>query len=281
MRRRKTFIVLLLALACGGLAGYSALRLLQQQTRPILPQRTSTTQIVVAARDLEPGALLGQEDVRVLDWPSSTVPEGYARTIPDVVGRGVIAPIRLNEPLLDSKLGDRAGGAGLPIVIPEGMRAVSVNVNEVITVSGFVTPGTRADLMLTMVNPATNEQTTKTIMQNVTALAADKVVTQDAAGKPLTYGVLTVLLTPEDAEKLVLASSKGSIQLALRNRIDVKEIQSDGARADRLFAGGGGAPRATGTRPRAVVPAPQAEERNGRTGMIEVYKGGVKTLIHF
>jgi pilus assembly protein CpaB len=198
-----------------------------------------------------------------------------------VVGRGVIAPVRLNEPLLDSKLGDRAGGAGLPIVIPEGMRAVSVSVSDVVTVSGFVTPGTRADLMLTMVNPATSEQTTKTILQNVTALAADKVVTQDPAGKPLTYGVLTVLLTPEDAEKLVLASSTGSIQLALRNRVDVKEFQSDGARADRLFAGSGGGPRATGTRPRAVVPAPQAEERNGRAGMIEVYKGGVKTLIQF
>jgi pilus assembly protein CpaB len=136
--------------------------------------------------------------------------------------------------------------------------------------------------MLTMTSPATGEKTTKTIKQNVTALAADKIVTRDAAGTPLTYGILTVLLTPEDGEKLTLAAQEGPLQLALRNRIDVREIASDGARASRLFTGNGGpATRATGTtRPRAVVPAPQAEDQT-RSGTIEVYKGGVKTLIKF
>ena len=189
-------------------------------------------------------------------------------------------PLHPNEPLLESKLAPKDGGGGLPVAISEGMRALSVRVDEVISVAGFVVPGTRVDVLLTMAGAErAKEAVTKVILQNVQALAAGQSVEKDKDGRPQPVGVLTVLVTPEQAESLALASNQGKIQLALRNTLDTLHIKTDGARASSLLAlrpaSGRPAPRPN-RGPRAVTPTPRAAET-----VIEGYNGGVRTLLKF
>jgi pilus assembly protein CpaB len=197
--------------------------------------------------------------------------------VADVVGRGVITQVVTNEPLLDVKLADRGQG-GLQITIPEGMRAIAVRVDEVIGVAGFVTPGTRVDVFLTVdqENVSTQERSvTKLIMQNVQALASNQQAQRDPEGNPVLATVITVLVTPDDAEKLILAGSRGRIQMALRNLVDVKDVTTDGARISELLTGVSGG--RTGGGNRAAAPAPQ--QPAGTT--VEVIKGGQRALIRF
>lgn len=282
MRRTRTILILALALVSGGLAAYTTMRLLQERAAPLLAaEPPSSRQMVVAGRDLEPGELLSEQDVKLVSWPGGAVPEGYAQSVAEVVGRGVITRVAANEPLLDAKLADRSGGGGLAITIPEGMRAMSVRVDEVIGVAGYVIPGTRVDVLLTILpdgnSSSQNATVSKVVLQNVQALSAGQVHSRDPEGKPITATVLTVLVSPEDAEKLALASGQGRIQLALRNMIDVKEVRTDGARVNQLLTGVAAA-RRTPTRSSA---APAAAEQPSSATTVEVIKGGARALIRF
>lgn len=278
MRTLRPWLMLLLALTSGGLAAYLALRYLRQQATPLLAE-TPKGEVVLAVRDLPVGHMITDGDVKVVGWPGEALPEGYLGSTASALGRGVIVPLRLNEPLLESKLAPKDGGGGLPVAIGEGMRALSVKVDEVISVAGFVVPGTRVDVLLTMAAPGENGETvTKVILQNVQALAAGQSVEKDKDGRPQPVGVLTVLVTPEQAESLALASNQGKIQLALRNTLDTLRIKTDGARSNSLLAMRP-AP-ASGSRPnrgpRTIAPTPRSAET-----VIEGYNGGVRTLLKF
>jgi pilus assembly protein CpaB len=272
-------LVLLLALASGGIAGYAAWQLIGRQQTPLqAAQPRSSLEVVVAARVLPAGSLIGEEDVHAVDWPSDAVPAGYARSVTDVLGRGVTQLIRLNEPLLETKLADRGHG-GLAIVIPEGMRAVAVRVDEVVGVAGFIDKGTRVDVLLT-INPPnqnSNDYVSRIILQNVEVAARGQQIERDPEGRPQTVTVVTLLVSPEQAEQLTLATSQGKIQLALRNLIDVKEVRTTGARMSRLLdLLPGGLPAA---RPRGgALPSPRADD-NATT--VELFKGGKRALIRF
>jgi pilus assembly protein CpaB len=273
MKSKRLLIVLLLAVVTGGLAGYLSLGQLQQaMANPTLEQK-GRVRLAVAARDLPMGAILRTEDVRLLDWPSDVLPLGYAGSAADLVGRGLTTPLRANEPILSSKLADREAGGGLPILIPEGMRAVSVKVDEVVQVAGFVTAGTRVDVLVTL--SADGPAQTRTILQNIQALAAGQTIQRDMEGKPQSVSVITLLVTPEQGERLALAASEGRIQLALRNLMDAQEVRTTGARVGALVEGPRPAAAAT---PRTVsVPAPARE----RGTVVETLRGGVRTLNTF
>jgi len=278
MRTLKPWLMLLLALASGGLAAYLALRYLRQQATPLLAE-TRTGEVVLALRDLPVGHVVTEGDVKVVGWPGEALPEGFLGNTAAAVGRGVIMPLHPNEPLLESKLAPKDGGGGLPVAISEGMRAISVRVDEVISVAGFVVPGTRVDVLLTMDDPGgSKEAVTKVILQNVQALAAGQSVEKDKDGRPQPVGVLTVLVTPEQAESLALASNQGKIQLALRNTLDTLHIKTDGARAGTLLAlRPAQAPSSRPNRgPRTTAPTPRSAET-----VIEGYNGGVRTLLKF
>lgn len=234
-RRRRKWIALVLALVSGGTAGYLALNYLDRPLTPKSATASETTSVAVAARDLELGTVLTSADVKLVDWPAGEVPPGFSTSVQQVVGRGLIQPVSVNEPLLDAKLADKDEGGGLPIVIPEGMRAVSVKVDEVIGVAGFVLPGTRVDVLVTL-NPTSDREAaaTKVILQNVRTLAAGQTIQRDVDGKPQTVTVITLLVTPEQAEKLTLASTEGRIHLALRNMLDNAEVQTEGVKARTL-----------------------------------------------
>ena len=274
--RTRTWIVLLLALGSGLIAGYAALQLASSRPQQAPAEPTSTFQVVVAAHDLPVGSILGEEDLRTINWPDEVVPEGYARQIPDVIGRGVVQPMRTNEPVLMSKLFDRGAGGGLPILIPEGMRAVALRVDDVISVAGFVTPGTRVDMMLTIQPPGNTEFITRTIIQNLEVAAAGTTIVRDPQGTPVQYAVVTLYVTPEQAEELALITKQGSVQLTLRNQIDVREARTPGARLGRLLSRGA-APAAGSATTRSAPPA--ATTAPGST--LEVIRGSQQSIIRF
>ena len=155
-----------------------------------------------------------------------------------MLGRGVIIPITMGEFILPSKLAPENAGAGLPSMIPPGMRAVSVRVNEVVSVAGFVGPGTRVDVLLTGTPNGSTEPQTTTVLQNVAVIASGHTLERSANGEAQSTPVITLLATPEDAERLTLASSEGKIQLSLRNPLDTHQDAVDAANAKGLYKGG-------------------------------------------
>jgi pilus assembly protein CpaB len=283
MRKKRLVLILLMAVTSGIIAGYLALDYLQNQ--PVLAASTQPEQprnrIALAVRDLPQGAILREEDVRVVSWGASELPAGYAASAAELVGRGLIAPVRANEPLLASKLADRESGGGLPILIQDGMRAVSVRVDEVVGVAGFVIQGTRVDVMVTIDQSGSSSggsnPITRVVLQNVPVLAAGQTYQNDEEGKPQTVSVVTLLVSPEDGEKLVLASNQGRIQLALRGVLDNGNGETRGARVANLVNPSGSTQAAPSTRARQVAPT---SRQTGST-TIETIRGGQRTLNTF
>jgi pilus assembly protein CpaB len=207
-----------------------------------------TQQIVVAAVPLQVGARLDSSNLRMISWPAGEDIAGMKTSIAECVGRAVITPVAENEPILEAKLAPMGAGAGLPATIPQGMRALSVAVNDVVGVAGFVIPGTVVDVLVTGQRAGGSDNITKTILENVPVLAAGQKIEQDREGKPQTVPVITLLVTPEDAAKLTMASTEGKIQLSLRNTIDNKAVNPPTILQAVLFSGPGAPPSRPGGR---------------------------------
>ena len=218
--RNRIFAVLALAILAGGGLAYGTYNVINAQ--PVKTVSAPTQPVVVASANLPLGTELKKEDLTVVNFPAGQAPEGTFAKPADIFGRGLIVSMVKNEPVLPAKLASKEAGAGLPPVIPDGMRAVSVRVNEVIGVAGYVLPGTRVDVLATA-NPTGNTQdvTSKVILSNVQVLTAGTRMEQDQEkGKPMAVTVVTLLVYPEQSERLALASTEGKIQLALRNPLD-------------------------------------------------------------
>ncbi|HEV2616967.1 MAG TPA: Flp pilus assembly protein CpaB [Candidatus Acidoferrales bacterium] len=200
-----------------------------------------TQYIVVAAVPLQLGTPVDASNLKLIPWPSGQPVAGMFTRIQDCQNRALITPVAANEPILDSKLAPKEAGAGLSATIPQGMRALSVAVNEVVGVAGFVIPGTMVDVLVTGNLPVSqrggDNNITRTILENVRVLAAGQKIEQDQSGKPQKVPVITLLVSPEDAVKLTMASTEGKIQLALRNTIDTKVTAPAPVLQAVLFAG--------------------------------------------
>lgn len=224
-----------LALAVGLLVSYSVFNRLKALTGG---NNERSVQVVVAANDIQVGSKLADRDVRLAAFPLSSVPPNSFSRKSQVLGRGAVLPIGKGEFILPSKLAAEDAGAGLPSMIPPGMRAVSVRVNDVVSVAGFVQPGTRVDVLSTGNEGSGNERQTTTVLENVAVIAVgrsllDRLVTPDTQNA----GVITLLVSPDDAQKLTLASQEGRIQLALRNPLDTKKGATGSARTSSLYPG--------------------------------------------
>src|SRR5216110_3336989 len=158
MARMRVFMVFVLAVTAGGALAFATYNYVQHQ--PARSVSIPTRPVVVAAADLDIGAELRREDIRIIDWPAHGVPANSISDPQDVIGRGLILPVIENEPFLPMKLASKEAGSGLPPVIPPGLRAVSVRVNEVIGVAGYVVPGTRVDVVVTLSPTNKQEETT-------------------------------------------------------------------------------------------------------------------------
>jgi pilus assembly protein CpaB len=207
-----------------------------QTTRAAAPV---TTQVVLATHDVEMGTILKEEDVKLEDW-SGTVPPGAVLKIQDLVGRGVNTKIFAKEPIIESRLSAKGAGGGLASMIPPGMRAVAIPVNDVVGVAGFVVAGMRVDVLISGSSPRGDNglgPVTKTMLQNLEVLSAGQEFKKDAEGKPVAVPVVNLLVTPEQAEQLSLASKQTTIQLDLRNPLDHDVAKTSGTALQKLFDG--------------------------------------------
>jgi pilus assembly protein CpaB len=270
MARMRVFIVFVFAVTVGGVFALATYNYVQK-----IPARTvsiPTSPVVVAAADLDIGAELRREDLRIIEWPANALPADVIHDPKDAIGRGLIMPVIQNEPILPMKLASKEAGAGLPPAIPPGLRAVSVRVNEVIGVAGYVLPGTHVDVVAT-VNPTDkhNDMTSKVILTNVMVLAAgtkiDRLTDKD---KPMPVTVVTLLVAPEEAERLTLASSEGKIQLALRNPLDRDAPVTRGIKPAALL---GATPVVRVARAQASVQKAQAPHPVAEAPTVEIIRG--------
>jgi pilus assembly protein CpaB len=285
--RNRIFAVFAIAILAGGGLAFATYNFMQNQ--PAQTASMETQPVVIAAADLQLGAELKKEDLQVIQFPKGQAPEGAFASATEIVGRGLIVPIVKNEPILPAKLASKEAGSGLPPVIPEGMRAVSVRVNEVIGVAGYVLPGTRVDVVATQspTNQVT-DMTSKVVLSNVQVLTAGTRMEQDGEkGKAVAVTVVTLLVNPEQSERIALASTEGKIQLALRNPLDTGAPETPGIKPAGLMGTvKAAAPvrTASASRPRAAgpvtmtpavpaaAPAPQVEMIRGDKRATEVIK---------
>ncbi|OLC90004.1 MAG: Flp pilus assembly protein CpaB [Acidobacteria bacterium] len=236
MNRNRLILGLVGAIAVAFLISTYVYRQFQRATvgKPVTMQH-----IVVAAVPMQLGTRVDANNLRLIPWPSGEPVAGMFTRIEDCANRALITPVAENELIIENKLSPKEAGAGLPATIPEGMRALSVAVNEVVGVAGFVIPGTMVDVLVTgsVVGSRDQNNITRTILENVRVLAAGQKIEQDREGKPQTVPVITLLVTPADAAKLAMASTEGKIQLALRNTIDSKMVNPPPVLQATLFAG--------------------------------------------
>jgi len=236
--------------------------------------------VVVAERDLPLGKEIQAADVRVTQLPTDDLPVGVFHNTSEVVGRGVIVDMTKNEPVLSTKVADPNAGAGLPPRIPHGMRAVSVKVNEVVAVAGFIRANSRVDVLLTGNISKENDPTkfeTTTVLQNVTVVTVGQEMQDKADGKPNPEAtVVTLLVTPEDAQKLTLASTQGRIQLSLRNPLDLEQSNPPALLNATLYGAPSGPPPVVAKSVKKIVipPAPS-------TYTVELIRGDKRDTTKF
>jgi pilus assembly protein CpaB len=265
-RQMRTFVVLVVAVFVAAAASFAVYRAVSNI--PIRQVEIATAQAVVAARSLPAGTMLTRDVVKVVDWPARTPVAGSFTRVEDVVDRGLLTAVGENEPLTDTKIALKGAGAGLPPTIKEGMRAISVRVNEQSNVAGFVVPGTRVDVLV-VISPTEGQvdRISCVVVSNVQVLASGTLYDQEEArkdGKAVRSTVVTLMVSPDDAERIALAQTDGQLMLTLRNPLDVEPTKTFGIRKAGLFSSPS-APASTALRPvgrRAAAPpvvAPQPQ----------------------
>src|SRR6478752_2337239 len=249
MNRTRLLLIGFVARALGTIVSYSVYRTLQSKTGG---DAAPGVEVVVAANDIAVGAKVGESDVKTVRYTAADLPANAFHLKTSVVGRGAILPIAKGEFFLPNKLAGENAGSGMPSLIPPGMRAISVRVNEVIGVAGFVVPGTRVDVLLTGNPSGAPEQQTTTVLENVAVIATGQKLERNTAGEPQLTPVITLLVSPDDAQKLTLATTQGKIQLALRNPLDTKQRDLSSVGANALYKGLPTPAPATAPRPKST-----------------------------
>jgi pilus assembly protein CpaB len=257
-RRNRHVFVLGVAVLTAALASFGVYLTLKRI--PVREVEVARTFVVVAARALPTGVRLTAADLKVVPWPARSMVQGGFSKVDAVVNRGLLSSVVENEPVVESKLVRADGGAGLPSAIPQGMRAMSVKVNDVIGVAGFLDPGTRVDLMVTIRKK--DESASRTVVSNVQVLTAgtrnEQQKPKDAKTAPSAAAVVTLLVSPEDAERIALAQSEGQIMLSLRNPLDTEATTGGGVRSAALFGDTDAPEPVVKAKPVAVRKAPAA-----------------------
>ncbi len=275
MNRSRLLMIGGLALAIGLLVSYSVYTRLRASVG--INNAAIGAPVVVAANDIEVGAKLTANDLRVVSLPPSAIPPGAFSSPSKVLGRGAVLPINKGDFILPGKLAALDAGAGLPSMIPQGMRAVSVRVNDVVSVAGFVQPGTRVDVLST--GNGGGDKQTITVLQNVAVIAVGGSLLERLSAGEQSAPVITLLVSPDDAQKLALASQEGRIQLALRNPLDTKKEGIGATRMASLYMGE--KPVATEARPRAQKVAAKVAPPTPSPYQVEMIRGSKRDETKF
>lgn len=213
---------------------------------PARAEAVEMKDLVVAAKPLNVGTTIKPGDVTISKVPVAAFPKSGFMKVEEVLDRPVVSNILAEEAVIEGRLAPRGSGAGLAPVIPVGMRAVTVRVNDVVGVAGFVLPGMRVDITVTGRPPAGQDTLTTTVLQNITVLSAGQTMSPDARGAAINAPTVTLLVTPEQAEVIILAGSEGRIQLVLRNGSDNEVQKTNGVTVNSLYGKRGAGPRPAG-----------------------------------
>jgi pilus assembly protein CpaB len=181
-------------------------------------KNTGGLHYVAAAKGVDAGEVLAAENLQFIDWPGNVPLQGSFVRVEDVVGKTVLYPLAEGQPILNRQLA--MAGSGLAGRIPEGMRAISLRSNEVVGVAGYLLPGTRVDVLVTVRSATSQEPLTSTVLQDTQVLTAGQKMEPDPDGRANRVDVVTLLVSPDDAEKVVLASTQGTVHFVLRNGLD-------------------------------------------------------------
>ena len=293
---RRLLLILICALVGGASASYLVYSLIGGRG---VAAPGPTAQIVIATHDIQIGNLIGPSDVRMGPW-AGAVPKGALAKLDLALNRGAVASMYEGEPVMADRLAAPGSGGGLAAIIPSGMRASAVRVNEVVGLAGFVTAGMRVDVLMSGMVPGGNAGEgphVSTLLQNIQVLSAGENLQRDAEGKPHVVQVVNLLVTPEQAEKLTLASNQTQIQLVLRNPLDTQTTTPPGTMMSRLFGTSGAptppAPESTlGGKSRAArgelgaATTPPASPRPAEVAVpkvrvVEVFNGATRTEARF
>lgn len=271
---RRLSTILFLAFVVAAASSYLVYKVAGKQMHPV---RQPTTRIMVAARDLEIGTVIRDADLSTAEWVG-LAPKGAFVAKEALVGRGVVSQLYQGEPILDNRLAAPGSGGGLAATIKPGMRACAVRVDDVVGVAGFVLPGMRVDVLVSGNGPGggpTDGPKVRTLLQNIEVLSAGTNIQKDNEGKPVQVPVVNLLVTPEQAELLSLASNQTKIQLVLRNPLDTETPKTPGIAMASLFSEGTPAPK---PKP-AVYKKPVEVEKPAppRTFLVQVYNGSKRT----
>jgi pilus assembly protein CpaB len=278
---RRLSTILLLAFVVAAASSYLVYRVASNQMRNAV-QQVHTTRVLLAAQDLQIGALIHEADLVTGEWVG-LLPKGALVTKDAVLGRGVIAQIYQGEPILDNRLATAGSGGGLAATIRPGMRACAVRVDDVVGVAGFVLPGMHVDVLVSGsgpgVSPADGPKV-KTLLQNIEVLSAGSDIQKDNSGKPVQVQVVNLLVTPEQAELLSLASNQTKIQLVLRNPLDTETAKTPGIAMAGLFSDGAPKPKPVVLKKLPVKPPPPVQVDKPiepRIYLIQVLNGSKRT----
>jgi pilus assembly protein CpaB len=274
----KLRFIIPVALVSGMCASYGVFSYLKKEQAQRPAVQIATRPVVVAALSIPLGTPLRAEALQIKQWPEDLAPDSSFQEIDAVIGRVMKTEVIAGEPILSTKLAPTGSGGGVPGLIPAGMRAFTVAVNVVSGVGGFILPGTRVDVLAT-VSPSgmKNGTTTKTILQNVAVLAVDQTFNKNG-DDPVVVKSVTLVVSPDEAEKLALASNEGKLQLVLRNGADLETHNTDGVKISQFNGYTAPAPRAVLLEP---VPEKVEEEEEAPAKVVEVLRANVRSEVAF
>jgi pilus assembly protein CpaB len=261
---RRLVTILLAAFVVAALCSVLVYRLVGMRIAAAKPQ--PSTRVVAAAADIKIGTVLSAPDLTTVQI-MGTPPKNAILDAKNAIGRGVTSSLYAGEPILESRLAPVGSGGGLAATIKDGMRAIAIRVDQVVGVAGFVLPGMRVDILISGVPPTNvgggggggNNTQVRTVLQNIEVLSAGTDIQKDAEGKPQQVNVVNLLVTPEQAQVLALASNETRIQLVLRNPLDTKVATVQGTAMTNLFLdqnAPASKPKLTG---RVTAPKPKPE----------------------
>jgi len=270
---RRVFAILLIAFFIAAACAYLVARVIHNQANASKPP--ATTLVVAAKSNIKLGTIINADLLTTVEI-TGTPPKGSipAKDKNSLIGRGVVSDIYEGEPIIDNRLAASGSGGGLAATIPPGMRACAVKVDDVVNVSGFVTPGMRVDVLIAGNPPGQQNSAqgtlSRTLLQNIQVLSAGTDYQKDAEGKAKPVQVVNLLVTPEQAELLSLASSQVKIQLVLRNPLDTKVADVPGTATSNLFSGAPGTPA-------QIKRAATVKKKVPKYFFIEVFNGSKQT----
>lgn len=234
--------------------------------------KPASQHLVASAVSLEAGTLLAADQLTLVEWPNNLPLDGKFTKTEDVVGRVLLTPIPAKEPVREQLLAAPGAAIGLTAKIPDGMRAVAVVTNEVNNVSGFLFPGSHVDVLVTFRGEANKDPMTTTVLQDIQVLSTGERLQPDPSGKPQNVKVVTLLMTPEDAQKLMLASNSGTIQFVLRNGADQVATDQKPILMRQLQGVPAATPSVTRKTPTVVAVKPYE---------VEIFDGAKKSIVKF